>query len=335
MKLFRNPEVKRNLLILIVLTLLLTAAGAFFNRYLAAGIFVGCAVFTLIHLIITYKQYKRISGFSQEIDSILHGKEAINLSDYAEGELAILQNEVSKLTLQLREQAENLKKDKIYLTDAIADISHQIRTPLTSVNFIISFLSNPDLAPERRFKLVKEAEALLARIEWLISALLKISKLDSGTAKLTSETVNVKALVQRAAASITIPMELRGQQLITLFDGDPAFKGDLQWTVEAVENILKNCMEHTPQGGAITVKASENAIFTEIVISDNGKGIDKEDLPHLFDRFYKGKNSGNQSFGIGLALARMIIVSQNGTIKAENNPKGGAIFTIRFYKSVV
>jgi len=335
MKLFRNPEVKRSLLLYFILTVLFTGTGALYNAYFSAGIFIVCIIFTLLSIFSTYKRYKKISGFSKEIDRILHGKEAINLSDYSEGELAILQNEVSKLTIQLREQAENLIKDKIFLTDSIADISHQIRTPLTSLNLIISFLSNPTLSDERRFKLVKEAEMLLSRIDWLISTLLKMSKLDSGTANLKRETVDVKNLIMRAAASIAISMELREQQLVTHFESDPSFTGDLQWTVEAVENILKNCMEHTPRGGTITVKASENALYTEIVISDNGKGIDKEDLPYLFDRFFKGKNSSDQSFGIGLALARMIIVNQNGTIKAENSPAGGAVFTIRFYKSVV
>lgn len=335
MKLFRNPEVRHSLLLYLFLTVLFTGAGAFFSFYFSAGILTVCAVFVLLHMFTSYIRYKKISGFTQKIDSILHGKETINLSEYSEGELAILQNEVSKLTVQLREQAENLIRDKIFLTDSIADISHQIRTPLTSVNLIVSFLSQPGLSDQRRFKLVKEAETLLSRIDWLISALLKMSKLDSGTANLISETVDVKNLIRRAAASIAIPMELREQQLVTHFESDPSFTGDPKWTVEAIENILKNCMEHTPGGGIITVGASENGIYTEIVISDNGSGIDKEDLPYLFDRFYKGKNSGDQSIGIGLALARMIIVSQNGTVKAENGPSGGAVFKIRFYKSVV
>lgn len=335
MKLFRNPEVNRQLLLYLILTGVFTGVGAFINLYFSAGIFVVCITFTLLHIVAVYRRYEKISGFSREIDCILHGKETINLSEYSEGELAILQNEVSKLTIQLREQAENLKKDKIFLTDSIADISHQIRTPLTSLNLIVSLLSKPGLTDERRFKLVREAQALLSRIDWLISTLLKMSKLDSGNANLTSETVDVKDLIGRAAASIAIPMELREQQLVTNYENDPTFTGDLQWTVEAVENILKNCMEHTPRGGIITVSASENGIYTEIVIRDNGIGIDKEDLPYLFERFFKGKNSSDQSFGIGLALARMIIVNQNGTIKADNNPTGGAAFTIRFYKSVV
>lgn len=335
MKLFRNPEVKKSILLYAFLTVLFTGAGAFLDAYFSLGILIVCIAFSLISIIMSYRRYKRISGFSKEIDRTLHGKETIDLSEYSEGELAILQNEVSKLTIQLREQADNLRKDKIFLTDSIADISHQIRTPLTSLNLIVSFLSKPGLSDERRFKLVKEAEALLSRIDWLISTLLKMSKLDSGTANLLREKVDVKDLIDRAAASIAIPMELREQQLITQYENTPCFMGDLQWTVEAVENILKNCMEHTPRGGIIAVRASENGIYTEIVISDNGSGIDKEDLPYLFDRFYKGKNSDNQSYGIGLALARMIIVNQNGTIKADNNPSGGAAFTIRFYKGVV
>lgn len=276
----------------------------------------------------------KIKGLSQEIDNILNGNEVINLSEYSEGELAILQSEVLKLTIQLREQAGVLQKDKTYLADSIADISHQIRTPLTSINLIIMFLSK-ETTEQRRTELIKELKMLLSRIDWLISALLKMSKLDAGTAHIKQESVSVKELINQAIAPIAIPLELREQQIITQMNGDEYYTGDMSWSVEALENILKNCMEHTPGGGKIVILAHENSIFTEIVITDNGSGIDKDDLPHLFERFYKGINSSDQSVGIGLALARMIITNQNGTIKAENNRDGGAKFTIRFYKGIV
>ena len=128
-------------------------------------------------------------------------------------------------------------------------------------------------------------------------------------------------------------MELREQELLVTTEGE--FNGDVSWTCEALTNIIKNCMEHTPTHGNITINASENALYTEITITDNGCGISKEDLPHIFERFYKGKDSDDKSFGIGLALARMIITEQNGTVKAENNPEGGAKFTVRFYKGTV
>jgi len=196
-------------------------------------------------------------------------------------------------------------------------------------------MSNSDLSEERRLELIKEMDMLLSRIDWLITALLKISKLDTGTVKQKNETVYVDELVKKAIDPIAIPIELREQELDIQIQAGASFKGDLAWSAEAVENVLKNCMEHTQKGGKLSISAQENTLFTEIIISDNGPGIDPEDLPHLFERFYKGKNSSNNNIGIGLALARMIITNQNGTIKVENRKEGGAKFTIRFYKDIV
>jgi signal transduction histidine kinase len=170
---------------------------------------------------------------------------------------------------------------------------------------------------------------------WLISTLLKISKLDAGTVKFKSEPVSVPQLVKKASEPFAVPMDLRGQQLRTDISAGAAFLGDLYWTSEAIGNIIKNCTENTPEGGEIGITAAENALYTEIVIEDSGCGIDEADLPHIFERFYKGKNSSEQSAGIGLALARMIIAAENGTVKAENKKDGGARFTVRFYKSTV
>lgn len=332
----RNPEIRRSLGVYLLLTLVITGAGFAFGS-VAAGIFaLGiCLLFSLAHFFFTYQRYRELADLSHEIDSILHGKVAIHLDAYAEGELAILQSEIYKLTVQLREQAEALRQDKVFLADSIADISHQIRTPLTSINLLLSRLAKPELPAEQRMALIKELEMLLSRIDWLIDALLKLAKLDAGMAILQNKPVSVRELVRRAAATIAIPMDLREQQLEIAMNGDETFTGDLAWSVEAVVNILKNCMEHTPERGTISISAQENAIYTEIAIRDNGCGIAPEDLPHLFERFYKGKNASSQSVGIGLALARMIVSSQNGTIKAENNPNGGAKFTIRFYKGAV
>ena len=133
-------------------------------------------------------------------------------------------------------------------------------------------------------------------------------------------------------SSLSIPLELHAQTLSVNASGD--FHGDVAWTAEALTNIIKNCSEHTPEGGEITVIASETPIYSEIVVTDTGSGIDPDDLPRIFDRYYKGKNSSPESVGIGLALAKMIITRQNGTVKASNT-KTGARFDIRFYKTVV
>lgn len=332
MSFFRNPEIQKNFILYVLLIFVLTVTGFLCGSNYGLTVLTISMLFTVLHFWITFRRYKKLATLGSEIDKILHGNESINLEDYSEGELSFLQSEILKLTIQLREQAWSLKQDKQYLASSIADISHQIRTPLTSINIILSLISKSDLSEERKKSLFNELDTLLRRIDWLITTLLKISRLDTGTVKFKKEKIMVSELISHAVAPIAISLDLREQEINTTITGNESFIGDLSWTVEAIENILKNCMEHTQRGGRIKITSLENALFTEIIITDNGPGIDKEDLPYLFERFYKGKNSNNQSFGIGLALARMIIVNQNGTIKAENAQKGGAKFTIRFYK---
>ncbi len=345
MKLLRNKEVCRTLLIHIMLSVL--ATGIAWNADIEYGILMlgVCIAFILVYLISTMLRYRKIAQLSKDVDRILHGDNHIELDRYSEGELAILQSEIYKMTVRLREQQQKLLDDKVYLADSIADISHQIRTPLTSINLVVQMLSKDDLTVERRQQLFRELRELLSRIDHLITVLLKISKLDAGTVQFNKDNIPIAEMIRMATEPLLIPMELRGQELKVEAEG--GFYGDAAWTSEAVGNIVKNCMEHTPDGGCIHISAMDNALYTEIVITDDGGGIDKEDLPHIFERFYKGKNSGDKSFGIGLALARMIITGQNGTIKAENvsaSESGigqdaptvlGARFTIRFYKGIV
>lgn len=271
---------------------------------------------------------------TDDIDKILHGRKDIRINDNLEGELSVLQNELSKMLIILNEQNDKLKNEKKFLSDSIADISHQLRTPLTSINLILSLLHEPDISDEKRLELLHKLSQLIARTDYLINVLLKMSKIDAGTVTFEKKQVKVEKLIAKAVEPLEVALELKGQTLITDLR-DESLIGDLSWTTEAIGNIIKNCHEHTPQGGTITFKAKSTPIYTEITISDSGSGIDREDLTHIFERFYKGKNSSDNSFGIGLALAQTIITGQDGTIKASNSRDGGAEFTIRFYKQTV
>lgn len=336
MKYFRNPEIKIELLTYgAVWGLGMILSGLAGGTSSLVAVAVTGALFALLHFISSFFRYRRIDNMSQEIDRFLHGYTVLQINTQQEGELSVLESEVSKLILRLKNQADMLKKDKIYLSDSIADISHQIRTPLTSINLIVSRLSSQELTIDKRKQLLMELDVLLAHIDWLIQSLLKISKLDAGTVNLKSERVQVSLLIQEAIEPLEIPLDIRSQTTVVECGKEVSYTGDRAWMREALSNIIKNCMEHTPEGGTIWIKAQENAIYTEIVVRDNGPGISKKDLPHLFERFYKGENSSEKSVGIGLALARMIIVSQKGTVSAENHKEGGAQFTIRFYKSTV
>lgn len=331
--LLRNPEIQREYRWKFAVGLVLTAVMACFDWPAALLLLLCCACFWLIDYHFTKKRYQRIRDLSQQIDQLLHGNDGLQFQSYTEGELSILQSEIYKMTVRLREQQHQLQQDKVSLSNAMADISHQIRTPLTSLNLIVSMLSDEELSDEKRQRLVGELYGLLSRIDRLISALLKISRLDAGAVRFQKEHCSLEALLQKATEPLQVLLELHG---ITFeLEASGQLCTDRMWTGEAIANIVKNCMEHTPAGGTISVKARETSIFSEIRITDTGSGIAKEDLPHIFERFYKGKQSDENSFGIGLALSRMIVTGQNGTLKAENRPAGGAMFTIRFYKGTI
>ena len=333
-QLLRNKEVRISLWIFLGITVVFSSAASLLDiRFGILSLLMGSCL-TAVFLIHSRKRYERLSQLAGDIDRILHGMDAsVPLSQYAEGELCILQNELYKMTVRLREQQSALTCEKNALSDSLADISHQIRTPLTTATLLVQSLRNPELDESLRLQRARELLSLLSRIDWLIVTLLKISKLDAGSIQFVPESISLQTLLKQAAEPLQIPIELHKQALHIEAAG--SFRGDSQWTKEAISNIVKNCMEHTPQGGSISIIGKENALYTQILISDTGPGIPKEELPHIFERFYKGKESGKDSFGIGLNLARMIVTRQNGTLKAENNPQGGALFTIRFMKSTI
>ncbi len=332
MNTLRNPEIQKSLLVHLALAILAVTAGWLHDKYTAFCLLLFSICYILAHYLFTMSRYRKLKRLSLDLDAMLHNNTPIDFKRYREGELSILESELSKMTLRLSEQAAALASDKQFLADSMADISHQIRSPLTSSNLILTLLMEQELSPDRRRQLLRELTQLLSRIDWLVESLLKISKMDAGTIVFKHQPVSVPELIKQAAEPLLIPMELREQTLDIMPSIPQAqFLGDFTWSMEAILNILKNCMEHTPTGGAIKVSFSQNAIYTKIIIEDNGPGFAKEDLPHLFERFYKGINSSEHSVGIGLALARMIITQQNGTLKAENRPEGGARFVISFY----
>ena len=269
------------------------------------------------------------------MDRILHGSGELLLSSYEEGEIAILRDEIYKMTVRLREQSETLAEDKAALADSLADISHQIRTPLTTLNLMTARMMREGDDPEQRKRILREMNRMLERIEWLITALLKMSKLDAGAIRLEPADISMEKFMKKVLEPFEIQMDLRDQRCRIEGAEGMTFTADEAWTLEAVRNVVKNSLEYTPDGKALEISCVNNPLYTEISVCDSGPGIDPEDLPHLFDRFYKGKNAGSSSFGIGLALAQSIMSRQNGVIRAENRKEGGSRFRIRFYKQTI
>ncbi len=328
-----NKELRSSIAAIALATVVLTFIGFELCAPCGAAVGAACVVTAAIHIATERYRYRRLQKLSEDLDKLLTDGTPLPIAAYHEGELSILADQVQKLTLRLTEAAEAVRADKKYLADSLADISHQLRTPLTAMHLTTTMLRSENLPEKRRMELTAELRSLLTRTDWLVETLLKLSKLDAGTVRLTADRVSVRELIARAAAPVAIAMELREQRLVIRCT-DEAFTGDPIWSAEALGNILKNCTEHTPQGGVITVTATEIALFTEILVEDSGAGFAEKDIPHLFERFYKGSNASEDSYGIGLALARTIITAQNGTVQATNGEKG-AKFIIKFYKQVI
>lgn len=329
----KNKELRFSLILLLAATGIVTAVALFVSTAAGILVLVMGMVSILIHTVTEGYRYRKLQKISSDLDALLASGTPIPIHAYDEGELSILANQIQKVTMLLKESAEVVAADKKHLADSLADISHQLRTPLTAMNLTTTMLRNPELSVDQRMELTGELRSLLTRTDWLVETLLKISKLDAGTVVLAKEPVFIRELISRAAEPMAIPMDLRNQHLI-MNCKEERFDGDLIWTAEALGNILKNCMEHTPEGGTITVTAEETALYTQITVEDTGSGFDPKDIPHLFERFYKGSNASQSSYGIGLALARTIVTAQNGTIQATNGSTG-AKFVIKFYKQVI
>jgi K+-sensing histidine kinase KdpD len=328
---FRNREFRQFAILFSLITAAAVTLGFAINT--AAGILAiaSAAAFGTAFFVFTKARYKNIAQISDQIDLVLHNADHLYIGESDEGELSILQSEITKMTLRIREQNAALKKEKEHLADSLADIAHQLRTPLTSVNLILSLLEN-NLDENERKALIWETKELFVQVDWLLTSLLKLSRLDAGIVVFQSEQIDVNNLICTALHPFLIPMELHDIDLQIDVPKGIIIQGDSGWLSEAIQNIIKNSMESAGENGKIEIVCRSNPLFTEIAIHDSGAGFEKEDLPCLFDRFHRGKNVGATGYGIGLALCKMIITRQGGTITAKNHTQGGAIFAIRFPK---
>lgn len=297
----------------------------------AIVIFIFAVAVIIAQTIVFSKRRKKLSRLCDKIDIILHNNEEISLEEFKEGELGILSSEIHKMTIKLREQNNALKSEKLILKESLEDISHQLRTPLTTILVILGTMRGEQSQKERE-EHISNMFTLLSKMQWLLETLLSISRLDAGAVTFKKERAKVSEIVNNAIIPLSIAIELKDITLSQDISEEAELFADKMYMTEALENILKNCMEHTPEGGAIKISAQENNIYTEIIISDTGAGIPEEELSRVFERFYRGKGFSSKGYGIGLAFAKKIAVSQNGTLTVKNGRTGGAVFEMRIYK---
>mgnify|MGYP000251302996 CR=1 FL=1 len=329
-----NKAVKIFSAIFYVLATLCTLSLFFIN--IKAGIW-GLLAFLLLLTGIKIKDRERkkeLEDLNLYMQKICSGNYELAIDDNCEGELSILKNNIYKVILLLRSSNDALKKNKANLADSLADISHQLKTPLTSMTVMCDLLKN-EQDEENRKKFLNNIDFQLEKMNWLIITLLKLSKIDAGTVTFKKENYNLLNSVNNAISSFQIIAELKSINIVKKIDENIFVSGDEKWDTEAFSNIIKNCLEHTYDNGMLEISANENSIFTELVIKDNGTGIEEKELKHIFERFYHGKNSSNQSVGIGLALAKTVLQHDQATIDVESKIGQGTTFYIKFYKTIV
>lgn len=294
-------------------------------------------VFILILSIIVFKynhsESKKINEITKYIEEINRGNYKLNIEENTEDELSIFKNELYKITIKLKEVAENSQKDKTTLKDSLSDISHQIKTPITSILIMLdNILSDENMPEDIKKDFIKDIKREIVNIKFLVESILKLSKIDSNSIKFIKKEVFIKDIINEAVKNVSMLSELKNIEIIVLGDDSIKTICDLKWQVEAITNILKNCIEHSYENRKIYINYNQNNMYTELKIEDNGTGIDAKDLPHIFERFYKGKNSSSDSVGIGLALSKSIIESNNGYIQVDSKLNKGTTFIIKYLK---
>lgn len=298
-------------------------------------IIITSSLFLIVLFIILVHEYikiKNINNLTKALEEINNKNYKIDIGDFREDELSILKSEIYKTTIMLKEQADNSTLDKINLKDSLSNISHQLKTPLTSINIMLdNILDSEEMSEDVRTEFINNIKREISNINFLVAGILKLSRLDANVVNFMVEKVKVKDIVNECIKNVSSLCDLKNISIDVTGNEMLKINCDFKWEVEAITNILKNCVEHSNNNSKIDIKYINNKMYTEITIKDYGKGMSEKDVKHIFERFYKGSNSTSDSVGIGLSLSKSIIEQENGTINVNSKLNRGTVFTIRYY----
>lgn len=290
-----------------------------------------CLVYLTIIINNDKMKEKEINEVIKIIEEINNKNYSFKMKDINEEDLSLLKNEIYKTTIMLNEISEISKKDKKELEESLEDISHQLKTPLTSILIMIdTLLDDEDMDQNTREDFLRNMKREVMNINFLVKSILKLSRLDTNIVKFISKKESVKEIINEAILNVSLLSDLKNVKIETNLS-DSFIICDYKWQIEALTNILKNSIEHSYENNKVLIESSENNAYVKITIKDFGSGIAKEDINHIFERFYKGKDSDYDSIGIGLALSKSIIEKQNGKISVESSDDG-TTFTIKYFK---
>ena len=303
--------------------LLETLGGVLLAELAAGGLF----------FIYQKRRSRKLAELSDYMEEIVRGHYDLALADNTEDELSHLKNQLYKITLFLKEESNHAKEKKTALAESVADISHQLKTPLTSASILLDNLNeNEQMPPETRRRFLREVSRQIYSMNWMIVAMLKLSRLDAGMVALKKEPFSVNRMLTEAIDHLEIFAELKGVE-IRVYGMEPQVQrvGDQDWNREAVQNILKNAIEHSKEGETVTVTLSDNAVYTSVSIANPGAPIAKEKIKKIFERYYSAANDGSSNIGIGLPLAKAILEKQNAYLSVESE-NGYNVFIIKYLK---
>lgn len=326
-----HRDIRRWVLFVLALCLLITAillltAPQLVLPFLLSALLWNAVSAALIHLV-----NRRIRTLSDQLMRVYSNSLHTDIRDNEEGALSILRNDIYKITRTFHEQQKQSEKDRLFLSDTISDISHQLRTPLTSMRMMNELLQQ-DLPEAQRQEFFSCVNQQLDRLEWLVSSLLKLARMDACAITFQPAQVTLQQLVLSALEPLTTMIQDKQIQ-IDMDVGSIQVRTDPGWSSEALLNILKNAAEHTPANGTIRIQARQTPVHTALQITDSGPGMNREELAHVFERFYRGKHAKDNSVGIGMAMAQAILRAQHGDIRADSQPGSGASFTVLFQAS--
>lgn len=351
----RNPELRRLAAAYVLIAVVCACAAAVaLGPRSGAAVLIAAAALAVPVSVAMRARYRAIARMSERVDRVLHGARSLDLDGMEEGELSVLASELGKMVARLNRTAAELERESGALADALADVSHQLKTPLTSAAILCDLMrrrlaESPDgltrAEADEMARRLRTVSALQERVQWLVGALLRLARIDAGAIRFARVRVDAAELIDAAAAPLEVAFDLAGVALEREVWPGVGFTGDPSWSREALENVLKNCLEHTPVGGRVRVAATEDAVACRISVEDTGPGIAAADLPHIFERFYRGEAEAAGAVdpagvGIGLALARSLVAAQGGALTACNaaDAEGhvaGAHFDFTFFKSNV
>lgn len=290
-------------------------------------------IFILVFIIYLRFRQRKINKLDRYIQKVSRKDYSIDIENYSEDELNCLKDSLYKITVMLKEDAENKAKQNESILTSVSDISHQLKTPLTSILILLDNITeNPDMDQKTKRKFLLEITRQIKGMNFLILALLKLSKLDAGAVEFENKEIQLNDLIEDVLSDLEILIDVKQINIVKNIKSNPNIIGDYNWNKEAILNIFKNAIEHTSPQKTVTISLDENGVYSNIRIKDEGEGISPEELKHIFDRFYKTKNSKENSIGIGLALSKSIIEKQNGYIQVESELNKGTTFIIKYLK---